>query len=166
MSGPALDVLSGPICATFFFRRTGLDVLSGLSYGWSYLGHILGISLAYLGHTLGISRAYLVHILGISWIYLGISQACFPMCSNVFKTCSSVFKCVQMCLNIVQMCSNLFKTCSNVLVLSLISGDGWVFRGNGCFLAVKSDYECIWGEYSCFLGFQVVMGVFGWSLGG
>ena len=34
------------------------------------------------------------------------------------------------------------------------------------FLVGTSDYECIWGEYGCFLGFQVVMGVFGWSLGG
>ena len=65
-----------------------------------------------------------------------------------------------------QMCLNMLKTCSNVLVLAVISGYGKVFCGNDCFLVVKSDYECIWGEHCCFLGFQVVMGVFGWSLGG
>ena len=64
-----------------------------------------------------------------------------------------------------QMCLNMLKTCSNVLVLAVISGYGWVFGGNGCFLVVTSDYECIWGKYVCFLGLQVVMGfwvVFGW----
>ena len=34
------------------------------------------------------------------------------------------------------------------------------------FLVVTSDYECIWGEYICFLGLQVDMGFFVWSLGG
>ena len=29
------------------------------------------------------------------------------------------------------------------------------------FLVVTSDYECIWGEYVCFLGLQVVMGFLG-----
>ena len=62
------------------------------------------------------------------------------------------------------MCSNVFnvlKTCSNVLVLALISGYGRVFGGNGCFFVVTSDYECIWGEYVCFLGLQVVMDFLG-----
>ena len=64
------------------------------------------------------------------------------------------------------MCLNMLKICSNVLVLAVISGYGWVFGGNGCFWVVTSDYECIWGEIVCFLGFQVVMVffwvVFGW----
>ena len=64
------------------------------------------------------------------------------------------------------MCLNMLKTCSNVLVLAVISGYGWVFGGNGCFLVVTSDYESIWGEYVCFLGLLVVMVffwvVFGW----
>ena len=53
-----------------------------------------------------------------------------------------------------------------MLVLAVISGYGWVFSGNGCFWVVTSDYECIWGEIVCFLGFQVVMVFFGLSLGG
>ena len=67
------------------------------------------------------------------------------MCSNVFQCVENLFKCVGF-------------GCYKWL--------GWVFGGNDCFLVVTSDYECIWGEYGCFLGFQVVMGVFGWSLGG
>ena len=58
------------------------------------------------------------------------------MCSNEFKTCSNMIQCAQMCLN-------MLKTCSNVLVLAVISGYGWVFGGNGCFLVVTSDYESI-----------------------
>ena len=45
-------------------------------------------------------------------------------------------------LKSVQMCSNVFnvlKTCSNMLVLAVISGYGWVFGGNGCFLVVTSN---------------------------
>ena len=47
------------------------------------------------------------------------------------------------------MCSNVLKTCSNVLVLAVTSGYGRVlggnvfFGGNGCFLVVTSDYECL-----------------------
>ena len=40
----------------------------------------------------------------------------------------------------------VMKTCSNVLVLAVISGYGWVFGGNDCFLVVTSDYDGIWGE--------------------
>ena len=83
----------------------------------------------------------------------------------MFKTFSKVIQCAQMCSNVfkcVQMCLNVLKTCSNVFVLAVKSGYGWVFGGNGCFLAVTSDCECIWGEYGCFFGLQVVMGVFGW----
>ena len=69
-------------------------------------------------------------------------------------------------LKCVQMCLNMLKTCSNVLVLAVISGYGWVFGGNCCFLVMTSVYECIWGEYVCFFGLQVVMVffwvVFGW----
>ena len=60
---------------------------------------------------------------------------CVPMCSNVFKS--------------VQMFLNVLKTCSNVLVMAVTSGYGWVlggngfFGGNGCFLVVTSNYECL-----------------------
>ena len=57
----------------------------------------------------------------------------------MFKTFSNVIQCAQMCLN-------MLKTCSNVLVLAVISGYGWVFGGNDCFLVVTSDYDGIWGE--------------------
>ena len=53
------------------------------------------------------------------------------------------------------MCLNVLKTCSNVLFLAVLSGYGWLFGGDGCFLVVTSDYEYIWGEYVCFLGLQV-----------
>ena len=99
-----------------------------------------------------------------------------PLCSNLFrcvqmssKLVQNYFKCDSMCSNAfkcVQMCLNVLKTCSNVLVLAVISGYGWVLGGNGCFWVVTSDYECIWGEYVCFFGLQVVMVffwvVFGW----
>ena len=102
----------------YFFRRTGLDVLSGRHFVRTVLRVV--ISWAYLGHI------------------FGISQACFPMCLNVFKTCSNVIQCAQMCLK-------MLKTCSNVLVLAVTSGYGRVlggngfFGGNGCFLVVTSD---------------------------
>ena len=57
------------------------------------------------------------------------------MCSNLFKSCSNMCKC--------------FPMCSNVLVLAVTSGSGRVlggngfFGGNGCFLVVTSDYECL-----------------------
>ena len=70
-------------------------------------------------------------------------------------------KLVEMCSKVLKTCSNVFKTCSNMLVSAVISGYGWVFGGNCCFLVVTSDYECIWGEYVCFLGLQVVMFFFG-----
>ena len=79
-----------------------------------------------------------------------------PLCSNVFrcvqmssKIVQNFFKCDSMCSNgfkCVQMCFNVLKTCSNVLVLAVISGYGWVFGGNDCFLVVTSDYDGIWGE--------------------
>ena len=58
------------------------------------------------------------------------------------------------------MCLNMLKICSNVLVFAVISGSGWVFGGNSCFLVVTIDYECIWGENGCFLG---VASGYGWS---
>ena len=58
-----------------------------------------------------------------------------------------------MILKLRQMCSNVLQCvqmCSNVLVLAVTScsgrvldGDGFFFGGNGCFLVVTSDNECL-----------------------
>ena len=57
-------------------------------------------------------------------------------CSNVFKTCSNVFQICSIVFKCVQMCLNMLKICSNVLILAGLSGYGWVYGGNGCFLVV------------------------------
>ena len=71
---------------------------------------------------------------------------CVQICSNEFQTCSKFLLMCSNAFKCVQMCFNVLKTCSNVLVLAVISGYGWVFGGNDCFLVVTSDYDGIWGE--------------------
>ena len=69
--------------------------------------------------------------------------------------CSNAFKCVQMCFNVL-------KTCSNVLVLAVISGYGWVFGGNGCFLVVMAIMSAYGVNTFVFCGFMWLWVVFGW----
>ena len=65
-------------------------------------------------------------------------------------------------LKCVQMSLNMLKICSNVLVLAVISGYGWVFGGNGCFLVVMVIMSAYGVNTFVFRGFVWLWVVFGW----
>ena len=60
------------------------------------------------------------------------------------------------------MCLNMLKICSNELVLAVISGYGWVFGGNGCFLVVMMIMSAYGVNTFVFWGFMWLWVVFGW----